>query len=80
MKLLTPAEYHDAWDYLQEQDTRMHAIEVENLISPHATRIEAEVVRRVASAEWLDQSALIAARRQDLIEADDNHRARRVTA
>ena len=67
MKLLTPTEYADAWDYLQEQTTRGHIVEVSDLIAPHVTRIEAETVRRRASAWYGDTPEMIAARRRDAV-------------
>ena len=65
MKLLTPTEYADAWDYLQQQTTRGHVVEVSDLIAPHVVRIEAETVRRRASAWYGDTPEMIAARRFD---------------
>ena len=67
MKLLTPLEYADAWDYLSQQDTRRHADEVTDLMRPHVVHIEAEVIRRRASARYGDTFELALARRRDAV-------------
>jgi hypothetical protein len=53
-RLLTPAEYRDAFRFWTEQDTPTRALEVEVQLLPHVIRVEAEQVRRLAVARYGD--------------------------
>jgi len=69
MNLLTPAEYGDAYLYLQQQDTAAHAMEVSALIEPHVVRIQAERIRIEAAARYGDSRETIFRRRAVLAQA-----------
>ena len=71
MRILTPTEYADAYQYMQQQDTRRHTVEVEDLLTPHLIRVAAEHERLAAVRRHWDTPQLIAQRRADLL-ADQN--------
>ena len=69
VRLLTPAEYRDAYAYMGQQQTRKHTVEVEDLLEPHLIRVQAEQVRIEASRRYFDTPTVINQRRVELLAA-----------
>ena len=73
-RLMTPAEYADAYRYLAEQVDNRDRAEVTALIEERVVPLEAEVHRYRALNRWRDTPAEQEQRRAVLADLDAQHR------